>query len=130
MLLSLAFERNKISQIYIILLMPIDFIFYFASIVIINAFYIAVHLGVFVAVPQYIVWWYTFVQVFLCCVLMYRYNPFRTKFEYSDFDARLIFGAACILLNNVLSVPVLLNYLDPLKKMGLVQHISTIITGP
>lgn len=103
--------------------MPADFLFYFVSIVIIYAFYIAVYLGVFVSVPEYIVVWYTFIQVFLCLVLMYRYHPFRDKFEYNQFDARLIFGAASILLSNVISIPVLLKFLDPLKTMMLKTKI-------
>lgn len=110
--------------------MPVDFLFYFVSIVIIYAFYIAVYLGVFVSVPEYIVVYYTFIQVFLCVVLMYRYHPFRDKFEYNQFDARLIFGAASILLSNVISIPVLLKFLDPLKKLVLktkiMQFIETI----
>jgi len=103
--------------------MPADFLFYFVSIMIIYAFYIAVYLGVFVSVPEYIVVWYTFIQVFLCLVLMYRYHPFRDKFEYNQFDARLIFGAASILLSNVISIPVLLKFLDPLKTMMLKTKI-------
>ena len=92
--------------------MPADFLFYFVSIVIIYAFYIAVYLGVFVSVPEYIVVWYTFIQVFLCLVLMYRYHPFRDKFEYNEFDvtsktetkisASIIFPAVHLCSNNLL----------------------------
>jgi len=109
-------------------LMPADYLFYLVSIVIIYAFYIAVYLGVFVSVPEYIVMWYTFIQVFLCLVLMYRYNPFRDKFEYNEFDSRLIFGAASILLSNVVSIPLLLKFLDPLKTMVLKTKIMRFIT--
>lgn len=103
--------------------MPLDYLFYLISIMIVYAFYIAVYLGVFVAVPEYIVAWYTFIQVFLCLILMYRYNPFRQKFEYNEFDARLIFGAAAILLSNIVSIPVMLKFLDPLKSMVLKTKI-------
>ena len=109
--------------------MPVDYFFYVFSIVFINAFYIAVYLGVFVSVPEYVVVWYTGVQVFLCLVLMYRYNPFRTKYEYNEFDARLIFGTACILLNNVVSVPVLLSMLDPFKTMLLKTKLVNFFMG-
>ena len=110
--------------------MPADYIFYFFSIVVIYAFYIAAYLGVFVTVPEYIVVWYTFIQIFLCLILMYRYNPFRTKFEYNDFDARLIFGAASILLSNVITIPVLVKFLDPFKTMVLKSKILDFIADP
>lgn len=108
--------------------MPVDYLFYFISIVIINAFYIAVYLGVFVSVPEYIVVWYTFVQVFLCLILIYRYNPLRQKIDFNEFDSRLIFGAACILLNNIVSIPLLMSFLDPLKKLGLKKKIMDVVS--
>ena len=97
--------------------MRADYLFYLVSIVIINAFHIAVYLGILASIPHYIVLWYSFVQLVLCLVLMYRYHPFKEKFEYNQFDATLIFGTACILLSNILSVPFLLGFIDPLKKV-------------
>ena len=124
-----ASEVNVLLLYKAFIYMPVDYLFYVFSIVFINAFYIAVYLGVFVSVPEYVVVWYTGVQVFLCLVLMYRYNPFRTKYEYNEVDARLIFGTACILLNNVVSVPLLLRMLDPFKTMLLKTKMVNFIMG-
>lgn len=107
--------------------MPVDYIFYIVSIFIINAFYIAVYLGIFVSVPEYIVIWYTFIQVFLCLILMYRYNPFREKSVFTENDGRLIFGACCILLNNVISIPFILKFIDPLKSIVLKTKVLNFI---
>ena len=105
--------------------MPYDYLFYLVSIVIISTFHVAVYLGVFDSIPEYIVMWYTIVQVFLCLVLMYRYHPFRTKFEYGEFDARLIFGASSILLSNIVTIPVLMKMVNPIQSMLLKNKIMS-----
>lgn len=86
--------------------------FYFFSLVVIQAIYALVFLGIFSAIPKFVYVWNIMVQLFLCFFLMYRYNPFRTSFHFKPIDARLIFGSAVLLLSNIISLPVLYSYLQ------------------
>ena len=86
--------------------------FYFFSLVVIHAIYALVFLGIFSAIPKFVYVWNIMVQLFLCFFLMYRYNPFRTSFNFKPIDARLIFGSAVLLLLNIISLPVLYSFVQ------------------
>lgn len=74
------------------------------SLFIIHLVYIAVFLGIFVAIPRYIRLLNIFIQVFLCFVLMFRFHPFQENHKLQTGDTMFIFGAAFILFTNVVLV--------------------------
>jgi hypothetical protein len=78
--------------------------FYVFSLMIVNIVYIAVFVGVFVSIPEYIRILYITVQAFLCLILMIRFNPFRENPKLHNGDTMFIFGAGYILFTNVVLV--------------------------
>jgi hypothetical protein len=92
---------------------------YIWSYAIVHFVYLLVFLGVFVTVPQQIKWLNTFIQIFICVILMYNFNPYRDVRKINSFDNMLIFGSAFILFTNVVLVqltqlPVIGNYIKPI----------------
>lgn len=83
---------------------------YFGSLFFIHFVYGMVLLGIFSSVPQYIYVWNMLVQVCLCLFLLYRYHPFRKSHKFEEYDARLIFGSALLLLTNIISLPLIFSY--------------------
>jgi hypothetical protein len=77
---------------------------YSGSLLIIHLVYIAVFLGIFVTIPEYIRLLNIFIQVFLCLILMIRFHPFRENHKLQPGDSMFIFGAAFILFTNVVLV--------------------------
>ena len=61
--------------------------------------YIVLFLGVVNFNPSYITELKLLMQVVLCAVLIYRFNPFRTH-ELKKYDANIIFSSAMFLLVN------------------------------
>jgi hypothetical protein len=64
---------------------------YITSLFIIYIVYIAVFLGIFVAVPEYIRVLNIFIQTFLCFILMIRFHPFRENPKLHPGDNMFIF---------------------------------------
>jgi hypothetical protein len=77
---------------------------YTSSLLIINIVYVAVFLGIFVSIPEYIRILNVFIQVFLCLILMIRFHPFQDNHKLQPGDTRFIFGAGFILFTNVVLV--------------------------
>ena len=77
---------------------------YTGSLWIIHLVYIAVFLGVFVTIPEYIRLLNVFIQVFLCLILMIRFHPFQDNHKLQPGDSMFIFGAGFILFTNVVLV--------------------------
>jgi len=91
--------------------------FYFWSIIIIDAIYIAVFLGIFVNIPVYIRYLNFFIQLLLCIILLIRFHPFKEHTHLKQTDAMFIFGAATFLFTNVVLVemvkfPIVNTYLN------------------
>lgn len=61
--------------------------------------YIVLFLGVVNFNPSYITELKLLMQVVICVVLIYRFNPFRTH-ELKKYDANIIFSSAMFLLVN------------------------------
>ena len=82
---------------------------YFVSLFTIYFIYALVFLKVLTEVPKYVYFMNTIVQVGLCLFLMYKYHPFRTH-QFKPLDGKLIFGAATLLLFNIVSLPLVYSY--------------------
>ena len=77
---------------------------YTISLAIVYICYIAVFLGVFVAVPKYIRLLNLGIQTFLCLILMLRFHPFRENPKLQPGDNMFIFGVVVIVFTNVVLV--------------------------
>ena len=60
--------------------------------------YIAVLLGVFTAVPQYITIMNSFIKVVIAFVLLYKFNPFQQNYTLTKFDKKIVFSSGVYLL--------------------------------
>ena len=48
--------------------------------------------------PQYITIIHNYIQIYVSLFLMYRFNPFRNKKEFSELDKKIAFTAGTFLL--------------------------------
>lgn len=92
------------------------------------AAYIVVFLGVVNFNPAYITDLKLLMQVVICVILIYRFNPFRTH-ELKKYDANIIFSSAIFLLVNTGIAEVFERYwlklpLDDLKTFALSDNNS------
>ena len=62
--------------------------------------YILSYLGVYYVNPQYTSYLSLALRLLVCGFLIFRFHPFRTH-ELRDFDARLIFASAVMILTDV-----------------------------
>jgi hypothetical protein len=77
---------------------------YMVSLAILHIVYIAVFLGIFVAVPEYIRMLNIVIQTFLCLILMYRFHPFRENHKLHPGDNMFIFGVVFFVFTNIVLV--------------------------
>jgi hypothetical protein len=82
---------------------------YFLSILVVYFFYIAVFIGIFVNIPNYIKELHFIIQIGLCFILMIRFHPFQNKYVLSPYDISFIFGTAVFLFTNVILVELVKN---------------------
>ena len=101
--------------------------FYIWSIFIVYFFYIAVFLGVFVNIPNYVKELHFIVQIGLCLILMIRFHPFRNKYVLKPYDISFIFGTAVFLFTNVILVELIKNTIirNYLQRTLSFLHISS-----
>jgi hypothetical protein len=66
--------------------------------------YLAVFLGIFTTVPEFVKYLNIGIQTFLCLFLMIRFHPFREKYALKSEDIMFIFGSAFILFTNLVLV--------------------------
>jgi hypothetical protein len=52
------------------------------------------------------------IKVYVCLILIMRFNPFRTLETFSEFDRQLVFTAAIFLLANIGFVSIFRNNID------------------
>jgi hypothetical protein len=72
---------------------------YIATVVAIHVLYLLIFMGLVYVKSEHIKLLNTLLQIFICLILIFRFNPF-TKHELREFDGQIIFGAALLLLFN------------------------------
>jgi hypothetical protein len=77
---------------------------YVGSLAIVHIVYIAVFLGIFVAVPEYIRILNLGIQTFLCLILLLRFHPFQHNPKLQPGDNMFIFGVVVIVFTNIVLV--------------------------
>jgi hypothetical protein len=73
---------------------------YIAIMVFLWVSYILSYLGVYYVNPQYTSYLSLALRLLVCGFLIFRFHPFRTH-ELREFDARLIFASAIMILTDV-----------------------------
>lgn len=96
--------------------MQLSYKIYEMTTYIVYAVYALVFLGILSTVPQYLYLWNYLVQVGLCLFLMLRYNPFRAIYKFEKDDEKIIFSVAVLLFINLVSFPLILQYINSLKQ--------------
>ena len=52
-----------------------------------------------------------YIRIYICLFLIWRFNPLRTHYEFTDLDRKIAFSAGLF----ILTTTVLYNYLDDIK---------------
>ena len=84
-----------------------DIIIYMTYIlVVVSAF------GLSVQAPQYLSTIDYYIRVYICLFLMWRFNPLRTTYEFTDLDRKIAFSAGVF----ILTTTALNQYVNEIKK--------------
>lgn len=54
--------------------------------------------GISNTAPQYLNSLDYYIRVYICLFLIWRFNPFRTKYEFTDLDRKIAFSAGFFIL--------------------------------
>jgi len=76
--------------------------------------YISLALGIYIISPEYINIFHTFVKLYICAFLIYRFNPWR-KISCQHLDKRIAFIAGFLLLSTTIFENILQYYLSKTK---------------
>ena len=100
---------------------------YYFTFVLIHLVYIAVFIGLIVSVPEQIRILNFAIQMFVCLVLMYRFNPLVTRKALSSLDITFIFSRATIIFTNIVlveisQIPTIKQWLSPV--MAFIPHVT------
>ena len=72
-------------------------------------------LGLSQSAPQYLQYLDYYVRVYICLFLMWRFNPLRTHFEFTDLDRKIAFSAGAFILTTTALNQYLVNFKDKIK---------------
>jgi len=72
--------------------------FYNAVIYITYALIIVSSLGISQRAPQYLSTLDYYVRIYICLFLIWRFNPLRSKYEFTDLDRKISFSAGLFIL--------------------------------
>lgn len=83
--------------------------------------YFLIVFGIYQINPFYVTYFSKFLQAFIAVFLIIRFHPFR-KHQLHDFDDRIIFGSALLILSDLGVTSVIENILNNNKNM-LMEYI-------
>lgn len=66
--------------------------------------------------PQYIETLDTYVRIYICVFLIYRFNPLRSKIEFTELDRKIVFSAGLFILTTTAISNVARYYLDKARR--------------
>jgi len=102
---------------------------YFITVGSLYLLYIVAFVGVFYVKPEYIQLMSNISHTFICLFLIIRFHPFR-KHVLHDFDDKIIFGSALILLLNLSITQYLLQYVETKTPLSMFVHAPSTTTTP
>jgi hypothetical protein len=70
-------------------------------------------LGISEAAPKYLDSLDYYVRIYICLFLMWRFNPLRKKYEFTDLDRKIAFSAGVF----ILTTTALNEYLEKFKEI-------------
>lgn len=85
--------------------------------------YIITFVGIFYVKPEYIQFMSNIAHTFICIFLIIRFHPFR-KHVLHEFDDKIIFGSALILLLNLSITQYLLQYVEKKTLLSRIIHTT------
>ena len=68
-------------------------------------------LGISQTAPKYLDTMDYYIRIYICLFLMWRFNPLREKYEFTDLDRKIAFSAGAF----ILTTTALNQYLEQLK---------------
>jgi len=74
-------------------------------------------LGISETAPKYLASLDYYVRVYICLFLMWRFNPFRTHYEFTDLDRKIAFSAGAFILTTTALNQYLVSFKDEIKKL-------------
>jgi len=78
--------------------------------------YIAVLLGVFTTVPQYVTILNSFIKILIAFVLLYKFNPLQDNYTLTKFDKKIVFSSGVYLLFTTVIGEYLVEYESIIKQ--------------
>lgn len=69
-------------------------------------------LGLSESAPKYLISLDYYIRIYICLFLMWRFNPLRTNYEFTDLDRKIAFSAGAF----ILTTTALNKYIDGIKK--------------
>jgi len=58
-----------------------------------------------------------YVRIYICLFLIWRFNPFRQKFEFTDLDRKIAFNAGLIILTTTALNQYVINFKEKLRQI-------------
>jgi len=78
--------------------------------------YIAVLLGVFTTVPQYVTVLNSFIKISIAFILLYKFNPLQHNYTLTKFDKKIVFSSGVYLLLTTVIGEYLVEYESIIKQ--------------
>ena len=74
-------------------------------------------LGLSESAPKYLANLDYYVRIYICLFLMWRFNPFRTHYEFTDLDRKIAFSAGVFILTTTALNQYLVDFKDKIKQL-------------
>ena len=70
-------------------------------------------LGISQTAPKYLDYMEYYIRIYICLFLMWRFNPLREKYEFTELDRKIAFSAGLF----ILTTTALNQYLEQIKEI-------------
>lgn len=74
-------------------------------------------LGLSESAPKYLANLDYYIRIYICLFLMWRFNPLRTHYEFTDLDRKIAFSAGAFILTTTALNQYLLDFKDKIKQL-------------
>jgi hypothetical protein len=74
-------------------------------------------LGISESAPKYLSDLDYYVRVYICLFLIWRFNPFRSRYEFTDLDRKIAFSAGVFILTTTTLNQYLVDIKDKVKNL-------------
>jgi len=74
-------------------------------------------LGLSETAPKYLANLDYYIRVYICLFLIWRFNPLRTRYEFTDLDRKIAFSAGAFILTTTALNQYLVDFKDKIKQL-------------